>query len=307
MKEERNARLLLLFVVVIWGLNVVMVKYLSDFFTPTMLAAWRIGAAALLLSAMVGKQHGFRKISGREWLTITGIAVSGIFLHQITLSAGLKLTTASTGSLILGLNPLVTMVLAYFLFREPLTTRKIGGVLLGLCGVFLVVFGASWEQTSSLQFGKGEWLVVIAMLGYVISGMFIKKATQTLPVMVVTAYSHVVATILLAITATGEQMSSGELFTLPTDWFVWAVLLFSAFVATGLGSIWWNSGIRIIGAGRTAMYINGMPMLSLIFSVIFLGESITWIHIVGFSAVFLAIMLGTAKPKSETPPLSQSA
>ncbi|KEO83992.1 DMT family transporter [Tumebacillus flagellatus] len=307
MGEERKARLLLVFVVVIWGLNVVMVKYLSDFFTPTMLAAWRIGAAALLLTGMTAKQYGFRKLTVGQWGTIIGIAVSGIFLHQITLSAGLKLTTASTGSLILGLNPLVTMVLAYVLFREPLTARKIGGVLLGFCGVFLVVFGASWEETSTLHFGKGEWLVVLAMLAYVISGMFIKKATQTLPVMVVTAYSHVTATVLLAITATGEQLVSNQPFTLPGDWFVWVVLLFSGIMATGFGSIWWNSGIRVIGAGRTSMYINGMPMLSLIFSVLLLGESITWIHIVGFTAVFLAIVLGTGKPKAKAASLTTSA
>ncbi|PWK11281.1 DMT family transporter [Tumebacillus permanentifrigoris] len=306
MNEERKARLLLLFVVILWGLNVVMVKYLSAYFNPTMLGAWRIGAAAVLLTALVWKQYGFVKISWREWGTITGIAVSGIFLHQITLSAGVKTTEASTASLILGLNPLVTMVLAYFLFREPLTVRKVGGVLLGFCGVFLVVFGNSWEQSAGLHFGVGEWLIVVAMLTYVISGMFIKKATQTVPVMVVTAYSHIIATLLLVIAATGQQLVSDAPFTLSSDWFVWGVLLFSAFFATGYGSVWWNSGIRIIGAGRTAMYINGMPMLSLIFSVLLLGESITWIHIFGFSTVFVAILLGTSKSKAERQLLNQS-
>jgi drug/metabolite transporter (DMT)-like permease len=307
MNEERKARLLLLFVVILWGLNVVMVKFLSASFSPTMLGAWRIGSAAALLTVLVWKQYGFVKISWREWGWISGIAVSGIFLHQITLAAGVQHTEASTASLILGLNPLVTMVLAYLIFREPLTARKIGGVLLGFCGVFLVVFGNSWEKSAGLHFGIGEWLIVVAMLTYVISGMFIKKATQTVPVMVVTAYSHLVATVLLALAATEQQIESGEAMVLPTDWFVWGVLLFSAFFATGYGSVWWNSGIRIIGAGRTAMYINGMPMLSLIFSVLLLGETITWIHICGFSAVFLAILLGTSKSKSEKQPLTQSA
>lgn len=299
MNEEKKARLLLLFVIIIWGLNVVMVKYLSGFFNPTMLAAWRIGAAGLLLTAVLVRQRGFIKISAKEWGWVIGSALTGIFFHQITLSAGVQTTDASTTSLILGLNPLVTMVLAYLIFREPLTGRKIGGVLLGFCGVVLVVFGNSWEKSASFHFETGEWLIVVAMLTYVISGLFIKKATQTVPVMVVTTYSTLVATILLALTAWGQEAASAQPFQLPTDWFVWGVLLFSGFMATAIGSIWWNSGIRVIGAGRTAMYINGMPMLSLLFSVLLLGESITWVHIVGFSSVFFAIMLGTSKTKRE--------
>ncbi|MGZ4113295.1 MAG: DMT family transporter, partial [Tumebacillaceae bacterium] len=193
---------------------------------------------------------------------------------------------------------LVTSLLAYAIFREPLTARKLGGVLLGFAGVTLVVFGDSWEQTAGLHFGVGECLVVLAMLGYVVSGLFIKKATQSVNVIVVTGYSHIFATILLAITGVGQVLVTGNAPQLPTNWFVWAVLLFSGWVATGLCTVWWNSGIRVIGAGRTAMFLNGMPIMSLVFSMLLLGEHITWVHIVGFLAVFVAIYLGTTQKKA---------
>lgn len=297
MHEEKKAKSLLLFVVIIWGLNVVMVKYLSGFFPPLELATYRIGAAAVLLGVVVWKMYGFVKLSLKEWLYIAGIAVSGIFLHQIALSAGIKTTDASTSSLILGLNPLATSLLAYAIFREPLTLRKISGVALGFLGVALVIFGDSWEKTASLTFGKGELLVFVSMLVYVISGMFIKKATQTTPVLVVTGYSHVLATVLLLLVTGGQSLIKGEIAALPTDWFVWGVLLFSGWVATALGAIWWNSGIRLIGAGRTAMFLNGMPIMSLLFSVLLLGESITWVHGIGFLMAFFAIYLGTSQGK----------
>jgi len=296
--EEKKAKWLLLFVVCIWGLNVVMVKFLADFFSPTGLSFWRIGAAALLLTLFVWKRYGFIKVSRKELGAILGIAFSGIFFHQITLSAGVQTTDASTASLILGLNPLVTMVLAYLIFREPLTSRKVGGVLLGFAGVTLVVFGNSWEHLGALSLDGGEWLVFVSMLGYVVSGMFIKKATQTVPVLVVTAYSHIAATVMLGAAAGFTQVQSGEAPALPDDWFVWGVLIFSAFMATAVGSIWWNQGISIIGAGRTAMYINGMPMWGLIFSVLLLGESVTWVHIAGFLTVFAAIYLGTTQARA---------
>ena len=299
MNDERKAKLLLQAVVMIWGLNVVMIKYTGAHFdSPIMMSAWRIGTAALMLAAFVWKSGGFIKLNIKEWGSIVGIAVSGIFLHQVTLAEGLQTTDASLGALILGLNPLVTLILAYLIFREPLNLRKIAGVLLGLAGVVIVVFGTSWVHGTEVTLGKGLWLVAIAMLVYVISGLFIKQATKTVPVLIVSAYSHIMGTALLAVTATGEQLASSQPFTLPTDWFVWAVLIFSGCVSTGLCSIWFNSGIHIIGASRASMYLSGTPIWGLVFSMIFLGESIYWVHIVGFATVFYAIFLGTAQPKT---------
>jgi drug/metabolite transporter (DMT)-like permease len=296
-QEEKRARMLLLCVVMFWGLNVVMVKYLAEHFAPLMLAALRMAAAAMLLTVFMVRQHGWCRVSLKEWGWLTGIAVSGIFLHQITLSAGVQTTEASTTSLILGLNPLVTMVLAYAIFREPLTVRKLIGVALGFAGVTLVVFGRSIGDAAIGAFGMGELWILVAMLTYAISGMFIKKATETQPVMVVTAYSHLLATALLGMAATVDAGAGETAVVWPDDWFVWAVLLFSAWVATGLGSLWWNRGIRVIGAGRTAMYINGMPGCSLVFSVLLLGETISWLHGVGFLMVFVAIYIGTSTRK----------
>jgi len=311
MNEERNAKLLLLLVIVIWGLNVVMIKFLAGHFDPLMLAALRIGAASALLAAVVWKSHGFARLSKKEWGLTVGIAFSGIFIHQWTISAGLKTIPASTGSLILGLNPLVTAVLAYLIFREPLNLRKVLALVLGFAGVLLVIYGDARSHAASIAFGLGEGLVVIAMLTYVISGLFIKKAVQTQPVMVITAYSHLVATVFLVPAALMQEAVRGVHRALPDDWFVWGVLLFSAWVATALCTIWWNGGIRIIGAGRTAMFLNGMPVMSLFFAVLMLGETMTWLHGAGFLTVFFAVWLGTmqikSKAKAELPPIRETA
>lgn len=311
MNEERNAKLLLMLVIVIWGLNVVMIKFLAGHFDPLMLAAIRIGAASAVLITVVWKSHGFVRLSKKEWGLMTAIALSGIFIHQWTISAGLKTIPASTGSLILGLNPLVTAVLAYLIFREPLNLRKVLALVLGFTGVLLVIYGDARAHAASLAFGLGEGLVVIAMLTYVIAGLFIKKALQTQPVMVITAYTHLLATIFLIPTALLQEAVRGVHRAFPHDWFVWGVLLFSAWVATALCTVWWNGGIRVIGAGRTAMFMNGMPVMSLFFAVLLLDETLTWVHGAGFLTVFFAVWLGTshlgAKAKVEAPPMRETA
>ncbi|MFC4766101.1 DMT family transporter [Effusibacillus consociatus] len=306
MNEERSVKALLWTVAVIWGLNVVMIKFLVGYFPPTTLAAVRIGAATLLLLGILAWQAGFQKISVKSWAYTIVAGVSSIFVHQSTLGMGLQTANASTGSLILGLNPLVTGVLAYFLFREPMTWNRILGVIMGFCGVITVVMGDSILKgtVDGLQFGEGEMLVVAAMLTYVFGGLLVKKAAETVPVLVITAYMHAVGTLCLAAASFFEIESLGGVVW-PTDWFTWAVLLFSGWVATALCGIWWNNGILKIGAGRTAMFLNGMPAASLVFAVLLLGERLTWIHAIGFVTVFLGICLGTMNKKrilSSIPP-----
>ncbi|GAX88616.1 DMT family transporter [Effusibacillus lacus] len=307
MNGERSVKALLWAVIVIWGLNVVMIKFLVGHFPPVTLAAMRIGAATFLLLALLLSKRLLQKISAKAWLYIIGAGISGIFLHQITLGMGLQTANASTGSLILGLNPLVTGILAYLLFREPFTWNRILGVLLGFVGVLLVVAGDSMlEGTGGLfQFGRGEWLVVLAMLTYVFAGLFVKKAAETVPVLLITAYMHMVGTVCLTVAALFEVGVQGAV-SWPTDWFVWAVLLFSGWVATGLCSIWWNSGISRIGAGRTAMYLNGMPVASLVFAVLLLGEKLIGIHALGFLTVFAGIYLGTMTRKKAVASIPQT-
>lgn len=301
MDNERSVKTLLWTVSVIWGLNVVMIKFLIGYFPPTTLAAVRIGAATLLLVTILLWNRelikGARQISGKGWMYIVGAGMSGIFLHQMTLGIGLQTANASTSSLILGLNPLVTGVLAYWLFKEPLSWNRIVGVVFGFVGVFVVVMADSIAHSSvSVHFGRGEWFAILAMLAYVVSGLFIKKAAETVPVTVITGYMHIVGSLLLAVAALFETQAKGSV-TWPSDWFVWGVLLFSGWVATALCGIWWNNGIRKIGAGRTAMFLNGMPVSSLVFAVLLLGEKLNWIHFAGFGLVFLGIWLGTMNKK----------
>jgi drug/metabolite transporter (DMT)-like permease len=304
MDNERSVKTLLWTVSVIWGLNVVMIKFLIGHFPPITLAAVRIGAATLLLTAILLWNRemisGARQIPRRSWIYIVGAGITGIFLHQMTLGIGLQTANASTSSLILGLNPLVTGILAYLLFREPLTWSRLAGVVFGFVGVFTVVMADSLAESSvSIRFGKGEWFVILAMLAYVVSGLFIKKAAEKVPVTVVTGYMHIVGSVLLIAASLFETQSHGAP-NWPSDWFVWAVLLFSGWVATALCGIWWNNGIRKIGAGRTAMFLNGMPVSSLVFAVVLLDERLNWIHLAGFGLVILGIWLGTMNKKIVT-------
>jgi drug/metabolite transporter (DMT)-like permease len=77
----------------------------------------------------------------------------------------------------------------------------------------------------------------------------------------------------------------------------WIVMLLSAWVASSLGTLGWNYGIKLLGANRTAMFLNGMPFASIVGGIIFLNEKIGWIHIVAFMLTTLGIVIATVKTR----------
>lgn len=75
--------------------------------------------------------------------------------------------------------------------------------------------------------------------------------------------------------------------------FQWLVIFASGALSTALGSVGWNYGIRQLGASRTAVFLNGMPMASLIFAAIFLGESLQFVHLLALCMIVGGVYLGS--------------
>ena len=71
----------------------------------------------------------------------------------------------------------------------------------------------------------------------------------------------------------------------------WAGLLYSGLLAIGLGYAIWVKGVQRLGGSRTAVYSNLTPIIATLTGVIFLGEHITALQIVGAACVLGGIVL----------------
>ena len=293
-KVEKAIYLILVLVVISWGLNVVMVKYLTLHMSPMLVATIRMPLAGSVLLLVVWKRYGLYNPTKKQWGFLFYIGLTSICLHQLLMGYGVVTTTATNASLILALNPLTTALLASIFVGEKFTPNLGLGILFGLSGVVLVVVSKSPSGAIGLS-GLGDAIMILAMLVYVIGGLLTKKLLETtIPTLVVTAYSTVIGGILLnlgTLTFFGPS-AYGQIHFSAT---AWVVLLLSAWGVTSLGTLGWNHGIKHLGANRTAMFLNGMPFASMVGGVIFLNESIGWIHVMALILTSLGIVIGTVK------------
>ncbi|MBT2724957.1 DMT family transporter [Bacillus sp. ISL-46] len=279
---------LLFFVTAIWGLNIVIIKVLVEDLPPQTMTAFRIMMAGItaLIIIVIGKS--FRRLSKREWIyTLLGM-LFGVILHHSLIAVGLTMIDASNASLILALVPLTTAILAALFLGEQLTRWRMIGIILAFTGVFFIQGGSF----ISMQLSKGELYLFIAMLVQAISFIFVKKATETLDSKQLTTIMSLAGSVgLLIISFITEPRGVNEMTS--ASLFIYFLFIVSGVVSTGVGYIVFYGAIQQIGAGQAALFDNFVPFFGLVFSVLFLNETITASQLFGFVFIVAGVLFGT--------------
>ena len=144
--NSRIFALIALFLVqLLYGLNYTFAKVIinENFVKPLALVVLRVGGAALLfwlISPFLPKE----KIDKKDYVKFFVAAIFGVMINMILFLKGLELTTPIHASSIVTITPVVILILSSFILKEKITTLKIIGVALALCGALaLTIYGKS--------------------------------------------------------------------------------------------------------------------------------------------------------------------
>ncbi|PTL39543.1 DMT family transporter [Alkalicoccus saliphilus] len=280
--------LLLLLVMFIWGLNVVAVKFLVEHMEPVQMQGLRIGVAGIAAMAAVLLLKETSRLSRREWKIIVSAALFGQVGHHAFLAVGLTETTAANGSLILGLIPLTTALLAVIFLGDPLTRWRFAGIILGFLGIVFIILNPE-EGVSSAS--RGDLFVFLSMLSQAVSFILIKQASVTVSPRWLTALMLLIGSVSLLMLSFYIEPSFGGFAGYSV--LVLSVFFGSAILATGMGHLLFNAAIQKIGPGQSALFNNFVPFFALLGSYFLLGETIYSSQIIGFIFIVTGVLLGT--------------
>ena len=84
--------------------------------------------------------RGKAPLTGRDWLGVIGLGITGYYLSSFLDFLGLQYITASLERLILYLNPTLVLLLGWLLYRKAFRPMQLAGMAISYCGV-LLVFG----------------------------------------------------------------------------------------------------------------------------------------------------------------------
>lgn len=128
------------------AVSIVMIKPVLGGYPLVWANAWRlvggVAASLLLLPLFSGARTGLASLRNRSvWPVMVAATVMGTYVSLLFWLGGMKYTQASIAAALNQTSTLWTFVLAAWLLREPVTWKRIVGLVLGVGGVALVTFG----------------------------------------------------------------------------------------------------------------------------------------------------------------------
>tara|TARA_R110002110_G_scaffold88700_4_gene231074 strand:- start:1569 stop:2618 length:1050 start_codon:yes stop_codon:yes gene_type:complete len=194
-----------------------------------------------------------------RWLALV-ILTGGLFA-PLLLMFGLSRTGAAATSLLLNLEGLATMAIAWIAFRENVDRRLLLGAFAILAGAVLL----SWEGATSFHWGA--LLIAGACLCWGIDNNLTRKLSSADPVQIAMLKGLVAGSINLSIAA----INGAEL---PPFGILLAVGLVG-FLGYGVSLALFVLGLRYLGTARTGAYFSLAPFVGAILAVFMLGEPLT--------------------------------
>ncbi|MFD1066894.1 DMT family transporter [Oceanobacillus locisalsi] len=284
----KKIHILLFIVMLFWGFNLSAIKVLVTDIDPILVTALRIfvaGAAVLLTCFFMGL---FRWPNKKEWKVILYVGIFNVVLHHTLLSVGLKYTSGVNSSLILGTGPLLTVLLAILLLKQRVPKLRLFGFVLGFAGIFLTTSSGGGFHSVAI----GDVIVFLAVLVQAFSFILIGKYHED--------FDSILSTGFMLFLGSGFIFLTSQFFDNPVSdltplfsWKLGLVFLFSSLLCTAFGHIIYNLAIKQVGPAETTLFMNLNTLFAIIGSVLFLNESLTLFHVIGFVFILCGIFVGT--------------
>jgi len=282
---------MLITVMLLWGSNVVIGRYIAGDWSPYALSVWRWGLALLVLlpfTAIPAWRH--RAVILQHWKLLLVLGVLGVGVFNTMLYVALNYTTAINVALINSTTPICILLISRVMIGTRMAPRVIAGVVLGLLGAALIITRGDPLAVLSLGFNTGDIIQAIAIISWSFYSVLLQRHPVQLPplalqlVLIVVGFP-VVAAIFLLMPGIGAAM--------PRHGWDWAMVAYLA-VAVSLGStLLWYLSVRSVGA-RVAGFFNYLtPPIVAVLSMVFLDERLQPFHAVGFALILGGILLAT--------------
>ena len=288
-----GAHLRLVGMALLWGASWPAGKMVAQNMPPLAAASLRFLLAAMVLLPWMYYTVGFaglKKWTAQRWLGMALAGAAGVFGYAALFLMGLKHIPAGKAALLITLNPVVTLLLAVWIFKERINGVIALGMAVAAMGAVVVISHGNPLEIFSGALGVGEWMIlgcVACWVSYTLLGRWLMDGVDALSA---TAVTSTLGALMLLATSLAVEGTQGFVSAFQAKPEAWGALLFLAWGATALAYAWYFSGVKALGAGAASGYITLVPVIGVILSALLLGESVDNSMLIGGA---MAVM-GTA-------------
>ena len=283
-----------MFTIFLWGSTFISTKILLTAFSPTEILFLRffIGYLALMIIYPVTMKVRHKKHEGM--FALAGLC--GVVLYYFLENVALTYTFASNAGVISSVVPFFSFLLAYFLLKdEPLHIQFFIGFFIAMTGIVLISMnGMTTFQLNPL----GDVLALTATIVWAFYSILSKMINQ---------YGYHI------IQVTRRVFFYGLLWMIPLIWHFkvrldWERLtnpslafhlLFLGLFASAVCFLTWSFSVKTLGVVKSSVYIYGVPIITMVISMIVLKERLTLLSVLGTALTLGGLLLSDKKDKGK--------
>ncbi|MEJ2564420.1 MAG: DMT family transporter [Gammaproteobacteria bacterium] len=242
-----------------WGANFVLAGPVLADIPPLWAAALRFAlGTAVMLAVAIWRGEELIAPLRRHAKVYALLGAVGIGGFNLLFFFALQTTSAANGALIMATNPLLTTVLAALLLGETSTRRQRLALPLAFVGVVVVISGGDLHHLAELQLARGDLLMIGADVTWAFYNILTRRYLPSGSAVTNTTLVMAAGMLLLLVVALG----SGEIVHVPS-FKAGGSLVTMAVGGTVLAYLFWNMGIVHLGAARTALFLNLVPVFAM--------------------------------------------
>ena len=188
------------------------------------------------------------------------------------------------------------IILLCFLFKIESTNKfQIVGLIVSIIGVISILTKLNLDILISLDFNKGDLIMIAGVLTWGIYSSLLKKKNFTIPLLLLV---HIICTFgLICVTPQYlYEFSQGQIIKFDIN-LIYTLIFLAIFPS--IGSYYcWAGAVSIIGANRAGIFLSLIPLFSTIMAIFFYDEQFQFFHLIGAILIILGLFLSNKEIKN---------
>jgi drug/metabolite transporter (DMT)-like permease len=285
--------LALIFTVILWGLSFLSIKVAIQVVPPMMLGLIRFIIAAVFLNIVIRIKEPTTKLKRKDIPLMALSGFLGVTLYFYFENNGVKLLEASTASLIIATIPIFTLIFEAAVFKLRLTKYKLLSVIISFAGVYFIVDANIYELVST-NTGIGYIFMFGAVLSWVIYTLVTKPLFNKYSQLAIVYYQALFGMIFFIPFAVFETVNLSSI-----NGIVIFNILYLGLFCSAIAYYTYVYAMDHLGVSTSSLYLNVMPVITILGSFFILNEEISLNQIIGGILVVAAVYLINIKENKQ--------
>ncbi len=277
----------ILLVCLFWGFSFISTKICLQWFTPFSLAFFRFLIASIILFIVLKVSEKDIRIEKKDISRFVLCGFSGVFLYFAFENLAIEMLSASLAAIFLALLPAFAIFADYIFLKAPFTKSKVISVSMSVLGA---IFVAGFNIDNNSNMVLGIILIILSVVSWIAFSYLSAPLQQKYSPLKSTFYQSLFGTIFFLM-ALPFGMPSFEGFNMTGI----LNLIFLGVICSAICYILYNFALKHISIVICSIFINLMPIITVVASMFILNEKINPMQAIGAALIIGSVFVVTNK------------